>query len=728
MTQFRQHSLNMAAERLACSAVLYAPVSKLPLITDKRAACLEKLDIHSVSDLLLHRPFRYIDLREVSDSAHAKLGSTQSLIMRFHEAKQKYIANKRLQITELSFVDEGGVLIATYFNQAWMAQQYKPGELVLLSGELRFDYGFLRMNHPLSFSLNTEDEMEAQQLKRPQILPVHHATEGLSPAWIRRLVSKALSSTGSCPSFIPAKLRAKYGFLSRERALRYLHFPPSLELAELARQSLAFEELLALQLGMQMRRLQLNKDIKPYEHILEGPYSAALKQALPFELSEEQVAALNQIAQEMAAPRIMNHMLLGDVGTGKTAVALSCLAFIANSNTQAAFMAPSSVLAQQYALKLGPLLDKAKVSWALLIGGMKKEERNKILEDCSKGKISVLFGTHALLEDDLQFKKLSLVIIDEQHRFGVKQRSKLRAKGPGADLLVMTATPIPRSLALSIYGDLSCSYITQRPLAGAGVSTQLLKKSDRGIAYDEIKRQVQEGRQAYIICPLIGTKADAESSAGMETEEIYEQSRETIKAAKKEAAFLSKKVFPELVVGLLTGDMSTQEKDEIMDRFRRGLIQVLVSTTVIEVGVDVPNATVMIIEDAERFGLSQLHQLRGRVGRGSWPGSVFLIAQARSKQSHERLKLMEEISDGFQLAEKDLELRGQGELLGSAQHGSWRLHFAELIADKELIALAQKLAIRISEEDPYLNSAHYSLLRDLIVRRYGDVFTQVSGA
>jgi len=409
----------------------------------------------------------------------------------------------------------------------------------------------------------------------------------------------------------------------------------------------------------------------------------------------------------------MNRMLLGDVGTGKTLVAAHALCATADTGMQAAMMAPTEVLAIQYAEKVGPLLDAVGVQWALLTGSTPAVERRVILSAAAEGELSVLFGTHALLEQSVTLRRLSLAIVDEQHRFGVGQRLGLRAKGAAADLLVMTATPIPRSLALTLYGDLDTSYLRTRPTSASGastVTTRLVPHAGRADAYDRVREEVRAGRQAYIVCAL-----------------VEEGARDTeAKAATKEAERLRTEVFPDVRVGLLTGRMRPAEKASVMRDFRDGLIDVLVSTTVIEVGIDVPNATLMIVEDAERFGLAQLHQLRGRIGRGGHPGEFLLFADARTQESRERMEAIATTNDGFELAEYDLKLRGEGQLLGERQHGMPELRLASIVADADLLDTARSDATALVAADPHLTRPEHAPLRRLVEQSFARDWEWVS--
>ncbi|MEG0504785.1 MAG: ATP-dependent DNA helicase RecG, partial [Raoultibacter sp.] len=625
-------------------------------------------------------------------------------------------------LVEISITDASGVLMITCFRQPWLMDQLKQGMRIAVSGKLEFNYGFKRMTNPF---IEEIDESFDERIGR--IIPVHPATEKLSTAWMRRLAGNALAVCAGAFDPLPIELREKYRLQSRMVALSCIHFPTTMEEAAMARRRLAYEEVLMLELHLMMDEMKRSAGKTPTTHTVDGSHMKALEASLPFTLTAEQVMARDDILRAMSGPRAANHMLLGDVGTGKTIVASFGLAAVADTGTQAVMMAPTEVLARQYAEKLGPVLDKAGITWETLTGSTSDVEREAIVDRVAGGTVDVLFGTHAVLEDDIRFARLSFVVIDEQQRFGVDQRAKLLAKGEAPDALFMTATPIPRSLALALYGSLTLSYIKARPLNSAGNVTKVYTKSERGHAYDAALAALKRGRQVYVVCPLVGKPAqESETSkkskkgddserdeyvyAAISIEEESDIENDDTKAAIQEARFLQSKTFIDYKVDLLHGRMSGTEKHEVMERFRKGESNVLVATTVIEVGVDVPNASVMIVEDADRFGLSQLHQLRGRVGRGGEQGEVFLISGSKAPTSLERLAAMEKTEDGFELASFDLSLRREGDILGNRQHGASVLKLVNVVRDGNIIEAAHADAQALLETDPSLEAEDHRAL------------------
>lgn len=692
--------------RIEAAAAWDEPVSVVRLVDARRVEALARLGVQCVGDLIRHYPFRYLDLTATANLRSVPVGADATVVGKVHEIKVKR-PRPRLTITEVALVDGTGALIGVWFNQPYIEQRFRVGERVAFAGTVTFEFGLKQMRSPFVEKLPDEDR--GPEIAR--ILPVHRATEGLSTNWIRRLVTEALAMAGDQPDPLPAGLRIRRGLMPLASALRAIHFPDSMAEAAEARRRLAYEELLAIQLAMASRRHRLSEALVGREHRTDGPYLASVRHALPFALTADQARAVGEILADLASGHPMNRMLLGDVGTGKTAVAAHALAVCADSGTQAAMMAPTEVLAQQYSRALGPLLDAAGITWCLLTGSTKTARRAEILTGLADGSIGVAFGTHALIQEGVSFASLSLAIVDEQHRFGVAQRLALRGKGDAIDMLVMTATPIPRSLALTLYGDLETSYLRERP-SGRGpghITTRVVPRSGRADAYGAVKAAVARGQQAYVVCALVD-------------ESDLTQAR----AATAEARRLQRQVFSELRVGLLTGQMPPAEKTAVMDRFRSGEIDVLVATTVIEVGVDVPRATVMIVEDAERFGLAQLHQLRGRVGRGEHPGEVLLFADPKTPEGRARMEAITSTEDGFALADLDLRLRGEGEVLGDRQSGVPGLRLASLATDAALLDEAREDARAIIEGDPDLSQTHHRPLREDVERRVGELWAWVS--
>ncbi len=712
-------SIAEASLRVERTCSLADDVSRLRYVSGAREAALERLGIRRVRDLLLHVPRRYLDFTDVVKVAYADVGTEATVVVRVDRITLKR-PRPRLQIVEMDCQDETGVLRASFFGQPWLADQVHAGDVLALSGKVTFSYGFKQMKAPFHEIISAEGSRSPYA----RVLPVHAVGEGITASWMRRIVSAALADAGDVCDFMPAELIAPHRLMGLGCALRSVHFPQSLAEKEQARRRLAYDELLCLQLALLARqRIQLG-EVLGTTHVVGGPHWQALQRALPFQLSAEQRSAVNDIGGDMASARVMNRLLLGDVGTGKTAVAAFALAACADTGTQAAMMAPTSVLARQYAERLGPILDAAGIRWALVTGSTPADERAASCASIAAGETTVTFGTTAILSDDVVFARLSLVVIDEQHRFGVDQRAALRRKGAGADLLTMTATPIPRTLALSVYGDVACSRIRTRPRAGAGVSTHALGPESLDVAYGAIREAVAEGRQAYVVCPLVDDADD-----GSELDDVPESMRsnaQRLRSATATAAELAQSVFPQMRIGLLTGRMGTSDKDDVMARFRAGELDVLVSTTVIEVGVDVPNATVMLVHDADRFGLATLHQLRGRVGRGDVAGTVYLCCAARrGTPARQRLDALEATSDGFELAELDLRLRHEGEVLGYRQHGGVSLTICDLATDVDLVEWAHDDARLLDEADPELTHPAHQPLAAEVYDRYGAYFAEV---
>ena len=709
------------ADRLSATLLLDRPVTEVKQVSPARAKALAGLGIRSVRDLLCHYPRRYIDLTSCQTVAQAAIGSLCTVQAAVHAIKLKK-PKPRLSLVEITLVDGTGTLMVTCFRQPWLMDSLKPGMRVTVAGKVEFDYGFKRMTNPF-----LEAEEGEGGLSGGKVIPVHPACEKVSAAWMRRIVENALLLVRGQQDPLPVELRTRYRLMSRGRAWEAIHFPASMEEMQQARRRLAYEELLLLQLKLADESARRSRGLKPRVHEVEGPRMRAFAEAVPFALTEDQARAKDDVLSLMASPTCANHLVLGDVGTGKTMVAAFACAAASQTGTQVLFMAPTEVLARQHAKGLGPLFDQAGITWDCLTGSTSADEREGVLGRLATGVTDVLFGTHALLEDDVRPKDCSLVIVDEQQRFGVDQRARLLAKGQAVDALYLTATPIPRSLALALYGNLSLSYLVQKPHAAQRI-TQVVPRGNKGAAYDGARQALERGEQVYVVCPLVGLDSqqrDAKAGMAPEGDEEYAYAAISIEsdddleegnvsAAVKEARFLQEKVFADYRVELMHGRMSAQEKARVMEEFRQNKVQVLVSTTVIEVGVDVPNATVMIVEDADRFGLSQLHQLRGRVGRGKKSALVYLVSASQTPQALERLAVMEKTEDGFELASYDLSLRKEGDILGNRQHGASALKLVNVVRDRAMVEAAHADARELLARDPELRQeAHQALAREV---------------
>ena len=694
----------------------------MKLVSPARAQALAGLGVRTVRDLLTHFPRRYIDLSKRETVAGARIGGSCTIQGTVHEVKLKR-PRPNLTLVEIAVVDATGVLMVTCFRQPWLKDQLKPGMGIAVAGKVEFDYGFKRMVNPYI------EQLGDGQVAEGMIIPVHPACEKISAAWMRRLVGNALDAVQGCYDPLPLDLRVRYRLMTRAAALSCIHFPHTMEEVTEARRRLVYEELLLLELALMSQAARRAAGAQPTAHVVDGPCAAALDCVMPFTLTEEQQQARADILARMAAPEAANHMLLGDVGTGKTAVAAFALAAVADTGAQAALMAPTEVLARQHAASLGRWFDEVGVTWGLLTGSTPDDERARLLEGTADGGICVLVGTHALLEPDVRFKRLTLAVIDEQQRFGVEQRAALLSKGQAPDALYLTATPIPRTLALAVFGDMTLSYIKHRPNDSARRATHVVSKADQGRAYDAAREALARGEQVYVVCPLIGQDAEArDKRAGGRGREADEEAYEfasisiesdadfagdNVTAATKEASYLQQTVFADWHVELLHGRMKPADKDAVMGRFRNNETQVLVATTVIEVGVDVPNANIIVIENAERYGLSALHQLRGRVGRGKGEAYCVLISDHATDAVKKRLSFLCHTNDGFEIAKFDLETRGPGDFFGSRQHGLPTLRIADLMADSRALYAAQKEALALVGADPALRSPGNAGLRRL---------------
>jgi ATP-dependent DNA helicase RecG len=695
------------------SPVEQISVAAIEGVGPRLAHILGEMGITSVGDLLRHYPHRYIDLATVKKIAEVVEGDELTVVGRVTEISARRGRQRRVQILTAVVDDGTGWINAVWFNQNYIADRLRAGMTVALSGKVSRRYGGPQIQTPFYDIL--EEERGDRPVNTGRIIPVHPAGAKLSAARLRGLIAKALTRFGdSVIEPLPGELRARYGLPLLPETLRLIHFPAGRQELLSARKRLIFEEFFFLQLGLALRKRRLTDQTPGIGHRVTGRLLKPFYDGLPWRLTVDQQLALKEIRRDMEAAIPMQRLLLGEVGSGKTVVAAAAILMAAESGRQAALMAPTEVLAEQHYIKLRRPLEELGLGVCLLMGGQTATQRNPALARIAVGEVDVVIGTHALVQEKVDFADLGLVVIDEQHRFGVRQRLGLRAKGNMPDMLVLTATPIPRTLALTLYGDLDVSTLRERP-GGRSVAdhikTKYVIESRRQSAYSLIRREVKAGRRAYIVCPLVdeSDKVDAKSVMG-------------------EAENLQSNVFPDLRVGLLHGRMSSVEKERAMSAFRDGELDVLISTTVIEVGVDVPEATVILIEHAERFGLSQLHQLRGRVGRGEWPSYCLLTGDLKTDDSRARVNALLEIEDGFKLAEADLAIRGEGEILGARQSGLPDLKLAKLTKHADALDKARREAFAIIEDDPGLERTEHRALRAELRRRFsGGVDWLMSG-
>ena len=667
-------------------------VEKLPNIKKERGAMLKKLGIATLHDLLNHFPRSYED-RSKRKSLIECFDGEKVLVKATVKTKSYRSIRKNLDMVKLSVYDETGKMEVTYFNQKFMFSNIEEGEEYLFFGKVQRDFGKLQMTNPVT---------EKEQKNTGGITPVYSLTKGLSQNVFASFVKSAILAIDiQTKETLPDYIKRKYKLCDILFAYKNIHFPSNEQALKLARERLAFEELLFFELGLlgKKQNNSLNKGIpfKDYK-IVEK-----LEDIIPFKLTNAQKRTVREIAKDINSGKQLNRLVQGDVGSGKTMVALCALLIAANSGYQGAMMAPTEILAHQHYEELCKYLEHFGFSVGLLTGSTPKKEKAALLKDLKEGKIHILVGTHAIIEADVEFKNLAMCITDEQHRFGVNQRGKLFDKGNNPHFLVMSATPIPRTLALIMYSDLDVSIIDELPPGRKTVKTIAANEKDREKIDEFLRERLKADDQIYIVCPLV---------------EETENSDESLKNAVEYSKIIEKK-FSDYKVAFLHGKMKNSEKDDIMMRFKSGEIRILVSTTVIEVGVNVPNATVMMVENAERFGLSQLHQLRGRVGRGEKQAYNILVSDNPSKTTMERLKVMVKTNDGFKISEKDLELRGPGDFFGTAQSGFFDMKIANFLTDVKTLNTVMEEAKEILSRDPYLEREENALLRENVRKIFG---------
>lgn len=669
---------------------LQAPVTDLPRVGEKMAAKLQALGIVTIADMLFYFPFRYDDYTQLKPLNRLRPGEVVTVIAAVRSVAQRQARGGRSYLSVT--VDDGTAMMnVTFFGQTWLQRRFKIGSQIVMSGKIDIFRGELTMTNP-------EWEMlERENLHTGRIVPVYRLTQGVSARTIRRLMRQAVTAWADrIPDHMPDSVLDRTDLVDLSWALEQVHFPESTAALEYARRRLTFDELFLFQMSMLGNRRKWQA-VPGQQLTVDDEWLNAALTTLPYALTGAQQRVLEQIRADIARDVPMNRLLQGDVGSGKTVVAALCLAIAVQNGKQATLMAPTSILAEQHARSVGDFLRQLsggeQIAVRLLTGNTSSAERDDIYAGLADGSIQIVIGTHALIQETVTFHDLALAIIDEQHRFGVEQRRALRGKGTNPHLLVMTATPIPRTLALTIYADLDLSIIDEMPPGRTPVETRILQPVERERAFSFVDAQIKRGRQAFIVYPLVEASESLQDTG----------------AAVDQYEHLNEKVFIQHRVGLLHGRMSPAEKDAVMTAFSRGEIDILVSTSVVEVGIDVPNANVIVIENADRFGLAQLHQFRGRVGRGEHRSFCLLVSGSDTDDARQRLNAMEETTDGFKLAEIDWEMRGPGDMLGIRQSGMSGFRMSELM-NPQLVELAQREARTVFAEDPHLVQPEHELL------------------
>lgn len=649
-------------------------------VGEKRAELLQKKGIDTVGALLRFYPRAYLDWQNITPISECPEGENVCVRAEITSPVKTVNIRRGMTLYKFAAADDSGVIEVTLFNRKYLAENLRQGRSYLFYGKLGYGITLRQMSSP--------EIMPAEYMG---IEPVYAATEGLSSKTIEKIMKNALVYADGMAEVIPQGIREKNGLCDFKTALKSIHFPLERQALESAKRRLVFEELFVLQTGLlflkRRRRALAGCTVK--NNLLEE-----FKKTLSFKLTGAQERVINECLTDMMSPRPMNRLIQGDVGSGKTAVAAALMYISAGNGFQSALMAPTELLAEQHFKTLCKITENSGIKCALLTGSLTKKQKDEVKAGLKSGEIKVAVGTHALLTDDVEFENLGLVVTDEQHRFGVGQRGRLSSKGNNPHTLVMSATPIPRTLGLIIYGDLDISIIDEYPAGRQKIATYCVDSSYNARVYNYIKKFIAEGRQAYIVCPLV----DENEALG-------------IKSASEYYKELSENQFKGYTVGLLHGKMKPKDKENVMRRFAAGEIQLLISTTVIEVGIDVPNAALMVIENAERFGLSQLHQLRGRIGRGEYSSACILISDVKSGDTKRRLDVIKNNTDGFKIADEDLKLRGPGDFLGSRQHGLPDMKIADIFADRETLHLAGKEAEELIKRDPTLHDPENAGLR-----------------
>ena len=669
-------------------------VKYVKTVGPNRVKLLNKLNIYTLKDLIEYYPRDYED-RSKPKNLYECTDGEEVLIEAMAAGRITEMHKGRMTISRLIVKDQTGTCYMTWFNQGYLRDKFQTGRMYRFFGKISNKNGRLEMNSPVY------DEID-QSKNTGKIIPIYPLTYELKQNTLRKIIENGLAEVkGKLTETLPEYILKENNLWDINNTIERIHFPIEFSDFNKARERLVFEELLTTQLAL----LKLKNN---YEHETDGiqfskdVYMSDVINILPFKLTKAQLRVLEEIDRDMESNKPMNRLLQGDVGSGKTVVAMIAAYKAVKSGYQATIMAPTAILASQHLESFQGILEELGIKTELLISSVTKKKKSEILEKLQSGEIDILIGTHAILEENVVFKNLGLVVTDEQHRFGVKQRSTIASKGQNPDVIAMSATPIPRTLALILYGDLDISIIDELPPNRKKIETYAVRKNMEERVNNFIRKQITEGRQAYIVCPLVEENEDME---GLQS---------VIELAEK----YQKETFSEYKVAYLHGKMKPKEKDEIMERFKNGEIQILIATTVIEVGVNVPNSSIMVVENAERFGLAQLHQLRGRVGRGEYQSYCILKYEGNSETIKQRMKVMCDTNDGFIISEKDLELRGSGDFFGTEQHGLPEFKIANLFEDIAVLKKVQRLALKIMEDDPLLEKEKNAKLNDLVKEKF----------
>ncbi len=688
---------------------LLTPIQYVKGVGPKLAKLFEKKGIRTVEDALYFLPRCYEDRRNLKKISELKTGRKETGFGEILLSGVAFYQNKRKRVFEVVVGDGSGVITLKWFhgNERYLKDRFKKGLRLIFSGEVRWFNYQKEIHHPDLEMVDGDIEKDYLNFKR--IVPIYSETEGLHQRTLRKLIKNILDGyADELSSPIPQEIVERQDLIDFSEAFRRVHFPPDGESIEVlncqrsdGHRRIIFDEFFFLELGLALKKkgMALETGIT---FQTDGILARKLLDLLSFQLTRSQDKVWAEIREDLERPHPMNRLIQGDVGSGKTVVALLASLYVVECGYQAAIMAPTEVLAEQHFLNLHRWVEPLGVNVALLTSSIKGSEREDLYDRIRRGDVHLVIGTHAVIQEAVEFNHLGLAIIDEQHKFGVVQRGLLKKKGENPDVLVMTATPIPRTLAMTIYGDLDVSVIDEMPPGRMPVETKVFPEPARERVYRIVEEEVRKGRQAFIVYPL-----------------VEESEKLDLKDATRMAEHLQKNVFPDFQISLLHGRMKSDEKEAIMMEYKEGKIQILVATTVIEVGIDIPNASVMVVEHAERFGLSQLHQLRGRIGRGRYPSKCILLAQYRSsEEARVRLHAMERTNDGFQIAEEDLALRGPGEFFGVRQSGLPDFRVAHLVRDTPILIEARKEAFRLIQEDPELVHPSHSFLKDMLRRRW----------